>query len=481
MKSVENSSKKLLKSVEKYGKIILKSVKNQGKKLLKSVILGIKMYIYRKIEAKIADFLKSTSNKTLLVTGARQIGKTYIIRHIGTTLFENYIELNMVEDFAGPRLFEKVRTVQDFYIQMSMISGDKMKEKSNTLVFIDEIQQYPELLTLLKFLKQDNKFTYIASGSLLGVTLKKTTSIPIGSIEELRMFPLDFEEFLLANGFNQFAVDSLRQKFLARETLEESTHNKIMDLFKKYLLVGGLPDAVKSFLKDANIVNVRKIHDEIHKYYADDAAKYDEQNKLKISRVYQALPSIMENKKKRIVAQNIEGKKGKRFSDYQDEFDYLIGAGIALDAKAISNPVFPLIESGQKNLLKLYLNDTGILTNILYKHNVRAILDDQKSVNLGAVYESVVASELAAHGHNIFYYDNRTKGEVDFLIDDYDNLAVLPLEIKSGKDYSVHSSLNIFTTNDDYKIKRAIVFSNERQIKQKGKIEYLPIYYAMFV
>ena len=188
----------------------------------------------------------------------------------------------------------------------------------------------------------------------------------------------------------------------------------------------------------------------------------------------------MENKKKRVIAQSIEIKKGKTFSDYSDEFDYLISAGIALNVQAISNPVFPLIESTGKNLMKLYLNDVGILTGILYGNNIRAVLDDEKSVNLGSVYESVVASELLAHGCKLFYYDNRSKGEVDFLIDDYSSLSAVPIEVKSGKDYTVHSALNAFVQNEDYHIRKAVVLSNERTVKHKDKITYLPIYYIMF-
>ena len=436
--------------------------------------------LFRKIQAEIENHLLSDSNKILIIDGARQIGKTYIIRYTGEKLFENYIELNMVEDSLGSRLFENVKSVEDFYLQVSMLAGEKMKEKDNTLIFIDEIQAYPHLLTLLKFLKQDNKFTYIASGSLLGVTLSKTTSIPMGSIEIRHMYPLDFEEFLISQGFNEYAIDGLRKRFEAQESLDEATHEKMLDLFKKYLLVGGLPDAVNSYNRDKNIVNVRNIQSEIHEYYAVDAAKYDTENKLKIRRIYDTIPSNLENKKKRVIIQNIENKKGKRFSDYRDEFDYLIHAGIALEVKAISNPVFPLIESSGKNLLKLYLNDVGILTDILYRHNIRAILDDNKSINLGTVYESVVASELKAHGFNLFYYDNRNRGEVDFLIDDYDDLSVVPIEVKSGKDYTVHSALNHFVSNEEYGIKKGYVLSNAREVTNKGKITYLPIYYIMF-
>ena len=436
--------------------------------------------LYRKIEALIEEHLRSDSKKILLIDGARQVGKTYIIRHVGKKLFENYIEINMVEDFMGERLFSNIKTIEDFYLQVSMLAGDKMKKKDNTLIFIDEIQTYPHLLTMLKFLSDDNKFTFIASGSLLGVTLSQTTSIPMGSIRKVRMFPLDFEEFLYANGMNEHVISSMRKKFLQSEALEEAMHNKIMDLFRKFLLVGGLPDAVNEYLQTKNIQSVRAVQNEIRNYYAADASKYDEQNKLKIRRIYELIPSNMENKKKRVIAKNIENKKGKTFGDYNDEFEYLVSAGIALNVGAISNPVFPLIESSGKNLLKLYMNDVGILTGILYGNNIRAVLDDERSINLGSVYETVVASELIAHGHKLFYYDNRSKGEVDYLIDDYDTLSTVPIEVKSGKDYMVHSALSGFVQNEDYHIKKAFVLSNERNVTAKGKITYMPIYYIMF-
>ena len=437
--------------------------------------------LFRKIEAQIEDHLKSDSRAIMLIDGARQVGKTYIIRHVGQKLFENYIELNLVEDYVGARLFANAKTVEDFYLAVSMLAGDRMKEKKNTLIFIDEIQAYPHLLTLLKFLAQDDRFTYIASGSLLGVTLAQTTSIPMGSIRMVRMFPLDFEEFLYANGMNALVVSSLRKKYERQESLDEATHAKVLDMFRKYLLVGGMPDAVNAFVAEKNIQRVRQIQSEIYAYYVADASKYDDGRKLKIRRIYDLIPSNLENKKKRVVAQSIENKRGKTFADYQDEFDYLISAGIALSVQAISTPVFPLIQSSGKNLLKLYLNDVGILSGILYGNNIQAILSDEESINLGSVYECVVASELIAHGHKLFYYDNRTKGEVDFLIDDYDSLSAVPIEVKSGKDYTVHSALNAFVSNEDYHVKKAIVLSNEREITMKNKITYLPIYDIMFI
>lgn len=435
----------------------------------------------RKIQNFIEEHFKSKINKVLVIDGARQIGKSYIIRFVCGNLFKNYIEINLLEDSLGDKLFEHTKNVEDFYLQVSMLAGNKMGTKRETIIFLDEIQAYPHLLTLLKFLQQDGRFTYVASGSLLGVTLAQTTSIPMGSIEVKRMYQLDFEEFLWANNFGEEAINNLRQKFVLRESLPENTHNKVFDLFKKYLISGGLPDVVNTYLETKNVVRVRELQSEIQNYYAIDASKYDSVNRLKIRKIYEMLPSVLENRKKRIVVKNIENKAGKRYSDYEEEFEYLIHSGIALEVRAISNPVFPLIKSSNKNLLKLYLNDVGLLTNVLYKNNIRAIMDNEKSVNLGSVYECVVASELKAHSKNLFYYDNKKRGEFDFFIDNYDTLSVLPIEVKSGKDYSTHRALNSFAANDDYDIQNAVVLSNERKVFTKNKITYLPVYYSMFL
>lgn len=437
--------------------------------------------LYRKIEKEIKEHLENNTNTILIVEGARQVGKSFIIRKVAQELFKNYIEINFAEDKFQSKTFEQVSSVQDFYMKLSSVAGERMNKKNDTIIFLDEIQEYPQFLTLLKFLNQDNKYTFIASGSLLGITLSKTTSIPLGSILIKKMYPLDFEEFIIANGFGNYAIEAIRNKFLANEPLDEGLHNRLMSLFKNYLLIGGMPQAVNTFIATNNIVKVREVHTSIHELYGIDAAKYDKENRLKIQRIYSLIPSFLENKKKRIVIKDIEDIKGKRFDNYRDEFDYLIQAGVALEVKAISNPIFPLIESAGKNLLKLYLNDIGLLTNILYKNNIMAVLNEENSINLGSVYESVVAQELKAHNKSLFYYDNKTKGEVDYLIDDYDNLSILPIEVKSGKDYYVHTALNHFVSNEDYRINKAIVLSNERNVIVKDKIFYMPIYYSMFL
>lgn len=439
--------------------------------------------LYRRITSYIENYLKSDTDKILILEGARQVGKSFSIREVGTRLYANYIEINFVEDDEGEQLFKNVHRKEDFYLTLSMVAGDRLSARNDTLVFLDEIQHYPQYLTMLKFLREDGRYRYIASGSLLGITLQDTTSIPVGSIIRKEMFPLDFEEFLIANGFGGEAIAMLRQSYENSQSISVEHHNHVMDLFRRYLLVGGMPDAVNIYLETHNIVKVREVQEGIRSLYADDASKYEKEHskKLLIRRIYEMIPSQMENKKKRIVAQDIRGKEGDRFAQYQEEFEYLISSGISLDVHAISNPHFPLSESLQKNLLKLYLNDVGLLTGLLYHNNIRSVLEDMRSVNLGSVYESVVAQELRAHGHKLFYYDNRKQGEVDYLIDDHKVMSVHPIEVKSGKDYTVHSALNNLMRNPDYNVLTGTVFSNEREIRQNGKITYMPIYFVMFI
>lgn len=439
--------------------------------------------LYRKITSYIEEYLKSNTDKILILEGARQIGKSFSIREAGKRLYKNFVEVNFVEDDENDQLFKNIHKKEDFYLTLSMIAGEKLSNRSDTLVFLDEIQHYPQFLTLLKFLREDGRYRYIASGSLLGIALQDTTSIPVGSITIKQMYQLDFEEFLIANGFGTDAIAMLRHAFENRQSLPEEQHNRMLDVFRRYLLVGGMPDAVNTYLETHNIVKVREVQESIRELYAADAAKYEKEHskKLLIRRIYEMIPSQMENKKKRIVAQEIRGKEGDRFAQYQQEFEYLVSSGIALSVHAISNPHFPLSESLQKNLLKLYLNDVGLLTGQLYRNNIRPVLDDMRSINLGSVYESVVAQELRAHGHKLFYYDNRKQGEVDYLIDDYTAMCAYPIEVKSGKDYTVHSALNNLLKNPDYNIQAAAVISNERSMYQEGKVTYMPVYFVMFM
>lgn len=439
--------------------------------------------LYRKIKSYIEEHLKSNDDKILLIEGARQIGKSYIIRNVGTELYDNYVEINFVADDEGEKVFKNVHTTEEFYLNLSMVAGSRLDRYDNTLVFIDEIQHYPQFLTMLKFLREEHRYRFICSGSLLGIALKGTVSVPVGSVIPKKMYQLDFEEFLIANDFGKEAIEYLRKSFEQKRSLAPEVHDKVLGLFRRYLLVGGMPDAVNEYLATHNIVKVREIQEAIIVLYGIDASRYEEEaaRKLYIRRIYDMIPSQMENKKKRIVVKDIQSREGDRFSNYVEEFEYLIHSGIAIASNAISNPKYPLAESQQKNLLKLYMNDVGMLSSRLYQYNVRPVLNDIAGINLGSLYESAVAQELKAHYNKLFYYDNKQKGEVDFLVDDSSTMSVLPVEVKSGKDYMVHSALNNLMAVPDYHIASSIVFSNDREVRTKGNILYLPIYYVMFM
>lgn len=437
----------------------------------------------RKITRYLEQHFASASNKILLIEGARQVGKSYVIREVGQRLFANYVELNFVTDNEGVQLFKNVHTVDEFYLRLSSVAGDRLGNYNDTLIFLDEIQCYPQYLTLLKFLREEQKYRFIASGSALGMALRHTTSIPVGSVIIKKMYPLDFEEFLWANNYGENAISDLYNHFLNQQSLSMEQHEQLLELFRRYLLVGGLPDVVNEYLATHNILNVRNLQNAIAAMYEADASQYENNasRRLLIRRIYAMIVSQMENKKKRIVAKDIQDIKGDRFARYVDEFEYLLSSAISLGVNAIANPRFPLSESLQKNLLKLYLNDVGLLTAKLYHTNIQPILQNERSINLGAVYESVVAQELSSHGYPLFYYDNRQKGEVDFMIDDYQTGSVLPIEVKSGRDYTIHSALNALLNNKDYGIHKAIVFSNERQVKKDDGVVYMPVYYVMFL
>ena len=434
----------------------------------------------RKFSTTIERFLKEEPNKIVLINGARQIGKTFIIRHVGKQLFKHFIEINLKEDKEGPQVFAHVRSCADLYMQLASLTNKKLGDSTDTLIFLDEIQAYPHLLTMLKFLNQEKRYRYIASGSQLGVALQETPSVPIGSISIREMYPLDFEEFLWATSCGEEVIAHMKECFGNGQALSPALHKLILERFKHYMLIGGLPEAVNAYLTDKHVQRVTMIHKEIHSLYGIDASQYDIERKLKIRRIYDLIPSNLENTKKRVVFNKIEDKKWKKYSDYLDEFEYLTASGITLEVRAISNPRFPLVASEKKNLLKLYLNDVGMLSTLLYGNNVNAVLQDLKSINLGNLYESVVAQELHAHGFGLYYFDSKKVGEVDFIVDDYNTLSVLPIEVKSGKDSNKHSALNRLIATPDFNISKAYVLSNNGDVTTNNNITYMPIYYIMF-
>lgn len=435
----------------------------------------------RKIQIDLENYYKNTSEqKILIVYGARQVGKSYIIRNTAKSFFKNYAEIDLKDDYETNKMFSNVQTTKDFYTLVSSLFGG-LNNSDDTIIFLDEIQFYPHLMTLLKPLAKERKYRYIVSGSLLGITLRHSF-IPMGSITEKRMFPMDFEEFLWANNYGETAIEELKNCFINLKEVNQSVHEYTLRLFQDYLLSGGLPDAVNEYIINQNVSKMRQVQNEIHTYYKDDCSKYDEEHNLKIRRIFDLLPSNMANKVKRIQFKSIEGKDDSNLDKYEDEFDYLFDSGISLPSRAVSNPVFPLVQSKSKNLIKAYFNDVGLLTDILYKNNVFAVLNKDSGINLGSVYETAAAMELIAHGHELYYFDSKKVGEVDFLINNYDSLSIVPIEIKSGNDQNNFRAIpKLVDPNGNYKLSYGYTFGNKNIVKKDGNLITLPIYMIMFL
>ena len=438
------------------------------------------MYLKRKIDNFLMKWRENPDRLPLIVKGSRQIGKTESIRHFAIAAgYESFIEINFVSEAKYKRIIDDGYSASSIVKNISFLDPSKKFIDGKTLIFFDEITEFPEIATSLKFFKEDGRFDVICSGSLLGVSYKRIESNSVGYKYDYEMLSMDFEEFLWANGFTTPMIDEVRVCFESRRAVPEVVHQTLLRKFKEYLVCGGLPRAVEEFLSN-NVGQMRILQSSIYGYYRDDASKYDEEHKLKIRTIYDFLPSYMENKVKRIQYAKLENKKNANLERYQDEFDYLVSSGISLGVKAIANPVFPLVESASKNLIKLYYNDVGLLSNILYKNNINAILNEDRAANLGSVYETACAMELAAHGHELYYFDSKKVGEVDFLINDYENQTVLPIEIKSGNDQNNFRAIPKLV-KEPYSLKRGFVFGNENTVSTKANLTTFPIYMIMFI
>ena len=423
--------------------------------------------LYRKIQEWLPDYFRPGASRMLLLTGARRTGKTCAIRQAAQARFANYIELDLRAQAAR---FAAVRTTEDFYLRLSMLAGDKMKTKAETLVFFDEITAAPNLLALLPQLRREDRFTYVAAAAQPPAALPEDVTLR-------RLYPLDFEEFLRANEFSAFAVEMLRKKLERLQPLDEASHEQLLDWFKKYLLVGGLPEAVETYVRDKNIVAVRARQREIHELLAAEAAAFDAAHRRRAARLYELIPAAMQSRKKRIMIRDIEQRSGTRAASYQAEFDWLAASGLTLCARAVAEPRCPLADGG-KNLRKLYWNDVGLLSGALYENNVQAVLDDEKSPALGALYETAVAAELAAHGYDLYYYDNREHGAIDFLLEMERSRSVAPVQVRSGRDYSVFSALPYALTAG---APAGYVLSNRRIPQRRDGVVQLPVYSVMFL
>ena len=430
--------------------------------------------IKRKIDRYLEEFYASTK-KALLITGARQTGKTYSIRHFGKTHFESMVEINFVEMSEAMPVIATAKNSRDLLLRISSLTTQPLIE-GKTLIFFDEVQECPEIVTAIKFLVDEGKYRYVLSGSLLGVELKDLRSEPVGYMDVKEMFPLDLEEFFTAVGLNQMVMDEIRDAWENKRPVDEFVHTKLMDLFRLYLIVGGMPAAVQKYLDSNNLQEVLAEQQAILRLYKRDIAKYDKKNKLYIEEIFDLIPSELNAKNKRFILKNLN--ENAKFSHFENSFIWLKEAGVALPVYNVEEPVIPLKLSRSRNLFKLFQNDVGLLASQYADGIQLRLLTDAKSINFGSVYENAIAQELYAHGFDLYYFNSKKQGELDFVIEK--NGAVLPIEVKSGKDYHRHNALSNVMSNQNYQIPEAIVFSNEN-FHQSDKVMYLPVYMAMFL
>ena len=427
----------------------------------------------RKIDTYLTNYY-ATNRNALLITGARQIGKTYSIREFGRT-FKSFIEINFLENPDAVALFKGAKNSSDILLRLSAITT-KPLIKGETLIFFDEVQKCLDIVTAIKFLVDEGSYRYILSGSLLGVELNDLRSEPVGYMGVKDMYPMDFEEFISCVGINQQVIDSLRTAWQNRTPVDEFVHSKIMELFRLYLVVGGMPAAVSKYIETNNLQEVMAVQKDIIKLYKRDIAQYDSNNKLSIEEIFDLIPPELNAKNKRFILKRLN--ENAKFERYQNSFLWLKNAGVALPVYNIEEPKLPLLLSRSRNLFKLFQSDIGLLAAQYAEGIQLRIISGDKSINFGSVFENAVAQELVAHGIDVYYYNNKKRGELDFVIE----LAgkVLPIEVKSGKDYEVHRALTNIMDCSEYEIPESIIFNNDN-INVRGKYIYAPIYMVMFI
>ena len=426
--------------------------------------------MYRKNSIIIEEWLKS-SNKALLVTGARQTGKTWLIREeiakSEYTKFEvNFIDQPDLVDYLNVKM-----SAEEFLVKLKMIMPEDCKPQE-TVVFFDEIQKCPEIVTKIKFLVEEGSFKYVMSGSLLGVELKGIASVPVGYLTVLKMYPMDFEEFMVANNVSKMTLEMLKEKFETCQPVDEFIHQKLLSLFFIYLIVGGMPDAVKTYIATKDIREVDKVQRDIIMLYKEDFSQYEsEDKKLKLISIYDIIPAELNKQNKKFVFTMLD--KELKFDRYENSFLWLKDAGVALPVYNVEAPTIPLKASKSSNVFRLFSNDTGLLTSAYSAEIKLELINKNSEINNGAHFENAVVQQLTANGLEPYFCKKKNIGELDAVIEM--GGKVVPIEVKAGKAYKAHKALDNFMNIPDYHLEKAYVLS-AANLEQEGAVVYLPIY-----
>ena len=432
--------------------------------------------IFRKIEKRLEQFYRDNGKYALLIDGARQVGKTFIVEAFGRSHYESVVKIDFVKMKGAVKLFENVEDEKEIISRISAFTSKPLIE-GKTLIFLDEIQKCPEAVTYIKYLvRDDGRYHYILSGSLLGIELNNIRSVPVGVLDEEKMYPLDFEEFVLANGESPELIAQAKAAWVGRRPLPQVLHDRLKKLFRFYLVVGGMPAVVQRYIDTRDIRLVMSEQKKILVEYRKDISQYDEENAMRIREVFRRLAPELNKKNKRFYADGVS--EGARFDRLEDEFVWLREAGVAISVCNVAEPKIPLVLSEKGNFFKLFANDVGLLSAMFMDGIQVRVLNGETDINFGALYENVVAQELTAHGFEVKYYNSSAFGEIDFVVEK--DGAVLPVEVKSGKHYKRHRALGKLMESEEYDIPSAVVFDDDA-MSVSGRIFYAPVYMMMFL
>ena len=429
----------------------------------------------REISNKLVSWKNQENKKALCVIGARQIGKTTIIREFAREYYENFIEINFILDKGAERIFDGKLDVNTIIENITAFKRQKL-EPGKTLVFLDEIQECPNARCAIKFLVEDGRFDYIESGSLLGVRYKEVPSYAVGFEEIIYMYPMSFEEYVRANGVQDSTFKLLQRCYQKKEKVPQAIHETMLKLFFTYIVVGGMPAVVQAYVNTHDIGNVIQIQREILELYRLDISKYAEgSEKIKIKAIFDSIPAQLDDKKRRFILNRID--ENGRMNRYENAFLWLSDAGVALPSYNVTEPQPPLQLNEKRNLFKLFMGDTGLLCAACMENIQFELLQGNMEVNMGSILENMFAQAIKCNGFSLNYFEAKKYGELDFVIQN--GLKVDLLEIKSGNDYMKHSALKKVSSVDNWKFGRKLVFC-KGNVEQEETTEYLPWYMVMF-
>ena len=429
----------------------------------------------RTVYDKLIRWKESQNRRALCIIGARQTGKTTIIREFGKKNYKYFVEINFVTDKDAEKIFDDSLDADTIIENLTAFKMQKM-EPGETLVFLDEIQECPNARSAIKFLVEDGRFDYIESGSLLGVRHREVRSYPVGFEEICYMYPMSFEEFIIANGVQESTLEMLDSCCRTESEVSQSVHDTMLKLFYTYIVVGGMPAAVQTYITTHDIGKVVNIQREILELYRLDISKYAEGNdKIKIRAIFDSIPAQLDDKNRRFFLSKVD--KNGRQNRYENSFLWLSDAGVALPSYNVTEPQPPLQLNEKRNIFKLFMNDTGLLCAACMKNIQFDILQGNVAVNMGSILENLFAQAIKCNGFSLNYYESKKYGEIDFVVQN--GMMIDLIEIKSGNDYTKHPALDNMMKTDNWSFGEKIVFC-KGNIRKQGEILYLPWYMIMF-